>query len=88
MVSDGTKRGVNRVSSDPNRPAYDNPVGNKGELVAGNNVLSDEAKGHPDGGQHSGKQRAAGQHGQRPVPAPPQQDDSDKKRTEKSVTDD
>jgi hypothetical protein len=28
-----------RVSSDPNRPAYDNPVGNKGELAAGNNVL-------------------------------------------------
>ena len=27
------------VSSDPDRPAYDNPVGNKGDLVAGNNVL-------------------------------------------------
>jgi hypothetical protein len=28
-----------RVSSDPNRPAYDNPVGDKGDLVAGNNVV-------------------------------------------------
>jgi hypothetical protein len=28
-----------RVSGNPNRPAYDNPVGDKGDLVAGNNVV-------------------------------------------------
>jgi hypothetical protein len=26
------------LSSNPKRPAYDNPVGNKGELAAGNNA--------------------------------------------------
>lgn len=27
-----------RNTSDPERPAYDNPVGNKGELAVGNNA--------------------------------------------------
>jgi len=44
-------------------PAYDYPVGNKGDLY-------DEAKGHPHGGKHAGRQRSEGQHGQRPKPAP------------------
>jgi hypothetical protein len=26
------------MADDPNRPAYDNPVGNKGTLVEGNNA--------------------------------------------------
>jgi hypothetical protein len=39
MSSDRTNSDRARVSGDPHRPAYDNPVGNKGELVAGNNVL-------------------------------------------------
>jgi hypothetical protein len=30
-------RGRKHVSSDPSRPAYDNPTGNKGGLAAGNN---------------------------------------------------
>ena len=32
------------ASGDPNRPAYDNPVGNKGELAAGNNVLKERRR--------------------------------------------
>jgi hypothetical protein len=39
METDRIKPDPARVSSDPDRPAYDNPVGNKGDLVAGNNVL-------------------------------------------------
>jgi hypothetical protein len=39
METDRIKPDRARVPSDPDRPAYDNPVGNKGELVAGNNVL-------------------------------------------------
>ena len=39
METDRTKPGRVRVSSNPDRPAYDNPAGNKGDLVAGNNVL-------------------------------------------------
>jgi len=39
METDRIKPDRDRVSSDPDRPAYDNPVGNKGELVAGHNVL-------------------------------------------------
>jgi hypothetical protein len=39
MASDRKKPDSRRVSGDPNRPAYNNPVGNKGDLVAGNNRL-------------------------------------------------
>jgi hypothetical protein len=53
-------------------PAYDNPTGNKGDLY-------DEAKGHPHGGQHAGRQRETGQHGQRPHPDKPIGHSSDKK---------
>jgi hypothetical protein len=38
MGNDRPRPNRPRVSSDPNRPAYDNPVGDKGDLVAGNNV--------------------------------------------------
>jgi hypothetical protein len=27
------------MADEPNRPAYDNPVGNKGELAEGNNAI-------------------------------------------------
>jgi len=33
-----------RNTSDPNRPAYDNPVGKKGRLVVGNNVPQPKRK--------------------------------------------
>ena len=46
---------------EPGMPAYDNPTGNKG-----GNVLYEEEKGHPHGGQHVGKTSIEGQHGQRP----------------------
>jgi hypothetical protein len=45
-------------------PAYVNPSGNKGDLY-------DEAKGHPHGGQHAGRQGSEGQHQQRPKPDQP-----------------
>ena len=51
-----------RKTRSPGEPAYDNPVGNKGDLY-------DEAKGHPHGGRHAGRQSSEGQHKQRPKPA-------------------
>jgi hypothetical protein len=39
MENDRRRPNPPRVSGDPNRPAYDNPVGNKGDLVAGNNAV-------------------------------------------------
>lgn len=53
MTDKPIKRPGPRVSSDPDKPAYDNPVGDKGELVAGNNVKrrrrkpSAKPEGHP-----------------------------------------
>lgn len=32
------------VTSDPKQPVYDNPVGKKGDLAAGNNATTDSAK--------------------------------------------
>jgi hypothetical protein len=90
MGSD-SKRVDRPRTGDANRPAYDNPVGNKGDLAAGDNALSDEAKGHPNPGQHVGKQKVAGQHGQRPDPVPhaksPQGHDSDAKLGQKPPSD-
>lgn len=56
----------------PSTPGYDNPSRNKGDLY-------DEAKGHPDGGQHAGRQSNEGQHQQRPRPNIPVGHESDKK---------
>lgn len=62
--------------SPPQTPGYDNPSRNKGDLY-------DEAKGHPPGGQHAGKQSAEGQHEQRPKPDVPIGHASDKKLGQK-----
>ncbi|HEX3970219.1 MAG TPA: hypothetical protein VHX19_02790 [Stellaceae bacterium] len=62
--------------SSPQTPGYDNPTGNKGDLY-------DEAKGHPHGGQHVGKQSVEGQHEQRPKPDDPVGHPSDKKLGQK-----
>jgi hypothetical protein len=83
MGSDSTTPDRPRVSIDANRPAYDNPVGDKGDLIAGDNALSDEARGHPNPARHVGKQKVAGQHGQRPHPVPPQGHASDTKLGQK-----
>jgi hypothetical protein len=55
----------------PETPGYDNPSRNKGDLY-------DEAKGHPHGGQHAGRQGSEGQHQQRPKPDQPIGHPSDK----------
>jgi hypothetical protein len=60
----------------PQTPGYDNPSRNKGDLY-------DEAKGHPHGGQHAGKQKTEGQHEQRPKPDAPADPSSDKKLGQK-----
>ena len=60
----------------PTTPGYDNPSRNKGDLY-------DEAKGHPHGGQHAGRQNSEGQHGQRPKPDQPIGHPSDKKLGQK-----
>ncbi|HWE72354.1 MAG TPA: hypothetical protein VG328_04285 [Stellaceae bacterium] len=60
----------------PQTPGYDNPSRNKGDLY-------DEAKGHPQGREHVGKQGAAGQHEQRPKPDEPVGHSSDKKLGQK-----
>ena len=60
----------------PPTPGYDNPTGNKGDLY-------DEAKGHPHGGQHTGRQGTEGQHQQRPKPNQPIGHASDKKLGQK-----
>jgi hypothetical protein len=70
MSQEGDKK------STPQTPGYDNPSRNKGDLY-------DEAKGHPHGGQHAGKQSAAGQHEQRPTPDAPVGHSSDKKLGQK-----
>ena len=57
-------------------PAYDNPSRNKGDLY-------DEAKGHPHGGQHVGRQGSAGQHEQGPKPDQPVGHPSDAKLGQK-----
>jgi hypothetical protein len=54
MTGDHQKPAKPPVPSDPERPAYDNPVGNKGELADGNNApkpqrrasVSDAPQGH------------------------------------------
>lgn len=40
--------------------------------------LYDEAKGHPHGGQHAGRQHSEGQHEQRPQPYHPSHRQSEK----------
>lgn len=65
-----------RNTKNPGQPAYDNPTGNKGDLY-------DEAKGHPHGGQHVGRQKEKGQHGQRPDPDAPVGHPSDAKLGQK-----
>jgi hypothetical protein len=60
----------------PPTPGYDNPTGNKGDLY-------DEAKGHPHGGKHAGRQGTEGQHQQRPKPNQPIGHASDKKLGQK-----
>jgi hypothetical protein len=64
------------TKSSPSTPGYDNPTGNKGGLY-------DEAKGHPHGGQHAGRQSSEGQHEQRPKPHLPVGHRSDKKLGQK-----
>jgi hypothetical protein len=81
MPSDSNKRPG--VTSDPSKPVYDNPVGNKGDLVAGNNVLIDQADGRP--GQDGGRE-VAGEHGHRP--GAPRVPDSDKRLGQKPPSDD
>ncbi len=51
MPKDRTRPHRLPVSGDPNRPAYDNPVGNKGELAEGNNVRKERPRpsGEPQG---------------------------------------
>jgi len=54
MTDDRIRRPGPPVSSDPGKPAYDNPVGDKGDLAAGTNARqrkwpppSPEPQGHP-----------------------------------------
>jgi len=61
MKNDRKKSDPHRDSADPNRPAYDNPVGNKGELVAGNNVVKRPRQVTPGGPQGHDSDKTLGQ---------------------------
>lgn len=58
MASNRSKPGRVRDAGDPNRPAYDNPVGNKGGLAAGSNAAREDRgdpKAEPPQGHDSDK---------------------------------
>jgi hypothetical protein len=61
MKNDRRKSGLSRDSANPHRPAYDNPVGNKGDLVAGNNVVKRPPRVTPGGPQGHDSDKKLGQ---------------------------